>query len=165
MAAALIGEPTRAAEYLAALNPARRTASRRGAVRYRIEPYVLAGDVYSTAPHAGRGGWSWYTGAAAWYWRAVIECVLGLKIGAESICVTPRLPDTWIELWRQDRGGGRWVGRRIALPHRVRAFFGGRGASALLDGEAVDASAVPLQADGREHVLQIRLPVGPIQGR
>jgi cyclic beta-1,2-glucan synthetase len=157
MAASLIGEPDRAAGYLAALNPARRTATRRGALRYRIEPYVLAGDVYSTAPHAGRGGWSWYTGAAAWYWRAVIECVLGVRIGAESLEVTPRVPATWAH-----------CGLRLAAPlatgeelryaidfERSSAVTEVRG---LLDGEPVDLRAVPLRTDGREHTLQILLP-------
>lgn len=164
MAAALVGEPERAGGYLAALNPVRRTASRRGAVRYRIEPYVLAGDVYSTAPHAGRGGWSWYTGAAAWYWRAVVECLLGVRIGAESLSVTPHLPPSWTH-----------CGLRLAaLPGdgteeiRYAIDFERTGAVtatvALLDGEPVDLTAVPLRADGREHVLQVRLPVATGDG-
>jgi len=147
-------EADRAAHYLAELNPARRTASRRGAVRYRIEPYVLAGDVYSTAPHDGRGGWSWYTGAAAWYWRAVMESVLGVKVGAESLSLSPRIPGSWTH-----------CGVRIAGAMRYRIDIERTAAvdslSVLLDGVPVDPAAVPLRTDGLEHTLKVRLPLAP----
>ncbi len=68
--------------------------STRGAA-YGIEPYVMAGDVYSQAPYVGRGGWSWYTGAAAWLHRAAIESIFGLQQGAHELCFKPCLPAHW----------------------------------------------------------------------
>ena len=61
---------------------------------YRIEPYVLAADVYSNGLHRGRGGWSWYTGSSAWYYRVVIENLLGIRITATG-CSVPKIPDHW----------------------------------------------------------------------
>lgn len=62
---------------------------------YRAEPYVIAADVYSNPEHAGRGGWSWYTGAAAWYWRVSVEYLLGLKLRDGALTVEPQLPKSW----------------------------------------------------------------------
>jgi cyclic beta-1,2-glucan synthetase len=161
MAASQIGEHTRAVDYLAAINPVHRSSSRRGAVRYRIEPYVLAGDVYSTAPHEGRGGWSWYTGAAAWYWRAVIESVLGVELRAESFSVTPRVPLGWERCslrFEVPVGAAERDARSARYQVNYTRLRVGAAPEAWLDGEPVDPQNVPLLADGSEHVLEIRLP-------
>jgi cyclic beta-1,2-glucan synthetase len=101
------------------LSPAHRTAhATRGAV-YGLEPYAMAGDVCSAPPHTGRGGWSWYTGSAAWMHRAAVESVFGLHIGAQELCFTPCLPSHWpgAELTLQ-RDGRRmhFMLRRTRLP-------------------------------------------------
>jgi cyclic beta-1,2-glucan synthetase len=62
---------------------------------YGLEPYVMAGDVYTQPPYVGRGGWSWYTGAAAWMHRAAIESIFGLRQEAQALTFTPRLPSHW----------------------------------------------------------------------
>ena len=63
---------------------------------YKIEPYVTAGDVYSVAPHIGRGGWSWYTGSAGWIYRLITESFLGLKLqDGKQLHLTPHLPENW----------------------------------------------------------------------
>ncbi|WP_310462305.1 GH36-type glycosyl hydrolase domain-containing protein [Sphaerotilus sp.] len=81
--------------YFTYLSPAHRSSHpTRGAV-YGLEPYVMAGDVYSQPPYVGRGGWSWYTGAAAWLHRAAIESMFGLHLGATDLCCTPCLPSDW----------------------------------------------------------------------
>lgn len=64
-------------------------------MQYRIEPYVLAGDVYDNSAHQGRGGWSWYTGSAAWFWRVVTENLLGLHVRDGKLCIEPKLPNDW----------------------------------------------------------------------
>src|SRR6185436_10544366 len=76
----LLGEGDKAAALLAMLNPINHSRSRSEAHRYKLEPYVVAADIYSQPPHVGRGGWSWYTGAAGWMYRAGVEHVLGLRI-------------------------------------------------------------------------------------
>ena len=76
----LLGDGAKAAELLAMLNPISHTATPSGIRHYQVEPYVVAGDVYSQPPHAGRGGWTWYTGSAGWLYRAGIEWLLGFRL-------------------------------------------------------------------------------------
>ncbi|VTU27501.1 Cellobiose phosphorylase [Variovorax sp. SRS16] len=95
MAQALHGDIEGAWQSFEGLSPAHRA---RDAVRgpaYEIEPYVMAGDVYGAAPYVGRGGWSWYTGSAAWMHRAAIETLLGLTVRGERLSLTPRVPAHW----------------------------------------------------------------------
>ncbi len=81
--------------YFTYLSPAHRTAHPTRGPVYAIEPYVMAGDIYSAPPYVGRGGWSWYTGAAAWLHRAAIESMFGLQLGARELCFKPCLPSDW----------------------------------------------------------------------
>ncbi len=81
--------------YFTCLSPAHRAAHPSRGPAYGLEPYVMAGDVYSQPPYVGRGGWSWYTGAAAWMHRAAIESIFGLKQGAQDLSFTPCLPAAW----------------------------------------------------------------------
>jgi cyclic beta-1,2-glucan synthetase len=77
------------------LSPAHRSAHPTQGPAYGLEPYVMAGDICSAPPWTGRGGWSWYTGAAAWMHRAAVESVFGLTIGAQTLSVRPCLPSHW----------------------------------------------------------------------
>ena len=79
IAFATLGDGDQAAELLAMLNPITHTRTRAGVQQYRVEPYVVVGDVYSEAPHVGRGGWTWYTGSAGWLYRAGMEWLLGMR--------------------------------------------------------------------------------------
>ena len=81
--------------YFTYLSPAHRAADPRWGAVYGAEPYVMAGDICSQAPHAGRGGWSWYTGAAAWMHRAAVESIFGLSLNAQDLCFWPALPLHW----------------------------------------------------------------------
>ena len=97
LAFAKLGETDRAVELFAMLNPINHARSRHAVHRYKVEPYVVAADVYSVAPHAGRGGWTWYTGSAAWMYRAGIEGILGITRESGLLALRPRLPDAWPE--------------------------------------------------------------------
>jgi cyclic beta-1,2-glucan synthetase len=77
------------------LSPAHRAADPSHGALYQIEPYVMAGDVYSQPPWTGRGGWSWYTGSSAWLHRAAIESIFGLDLRASTLTITPCLPSAW----------------------------------------------------------------------
>ncbi len=88
-------DPDRGFDLLQAINPVLRTASSAGAMKYGGEAYVLAADVYSEPPHAGRAGWTWYTGAAGWLYRAYVEGLLGLRRVPGGLQVVPRLPTHW----------------------------------------------------------------------
>ena len=95
MGFAALGQGDKAHELFALLNPINHTATRAGVLRYKVEPYVVAADVYSVAPHVGRGGWTWYTGSAGWLYRAGVESILGLKVKGDRFEVAPCLPTTW----------------------------------------------------------------------
>jgi len=94
-ACAELGDGDRAAEVFGLINPLLRTTSEEDCRRYRVEPYALAADVYGVEPHVGRGGWTWYTGAAAWLWRLGIEAILGLRLLEGRLTVEPHLPNEW----------------------------------------------------------------------
>ena len=81
--------------YFTYLSPAHRAAHPQRGAAYGLEPYAMAADVYSESPRVGRGGWSWYTGAAGWMHRAVVESLLGLHQEADELFFTPCLPAHW----------------------------------------------------------------------
>jgi cyclic beta-1,2-glucan synthetase len=95
MGFAALGQGDKAHEVFALINPINHTATRAGVLRYKVEPYVAAADVYSVPPHVGRGGWTWYTGSAGWLHRAGIESILGLTVKSDRFEVAPCLPTTW----------------------------------------------------------------------
>ena len=65
---------------------------------YKVEPYVIAADVYAVQPHTGRGGWTWYTGAAGWYYRLIVESLLGIAAAGDTLHIAPCMRDDWDEL-------------------------------------------------------------------
>ena len=91
----LQGDGDTAGELLAMLNPISHTRNLDGVMRYKVEPYVIAADIYSEAPHAGRGGWTWYTGSAAWMYRAGLEYLLGCRLQGAALRLDPCVPRTW----------------------------------------------------------------------
>jgi cyclic beta-1,2-glucan synthetase len=95
IAFAKLGQADQAMKLWSMLNPVNKTSTRTGLRRYKVEPYVLAADVYSVAPHVGRGGWTWYTGAAGWLYRAGIESILGLRQQGNRLLVAPCIPAHW----------------------------------------------------------------------
>lgn len=95
MAFATLGEGEKAARLFALLNPINSARTRADVLRYKVEPYVIAADVYSQPPHVGRGGWTWYTGSAAWMQRAGVESILGIKMEDGFLCLDPCIPKTW----------------------------------------------------------------------
>ncbi|MGJ7508045.1 GH36-type glycosyl hydrolase domain-containing protein [Variovorax sp. GT1P44] len=95
MAQALEGDIEAAWKTFEGLSPAHRARHPEHGPLYELEPYVMAGDVYGAAPYAGRGGWSWYTGSAAWMHRAAVETLLGLTMRGDQLSLTPRGPKDW----------------------------------------------------------------------
>ena len=95
MAFAAMGEGDRAAGLLAMLNPINHARTPAEVERYKVEPYVVAADVYGVAPHAGRGGWTWYTGSSGWMQRAGIESILGLRRFGAALLIDPCIPKAW----------------------------------------------------------------------
>jgi cyclic beta-1,2-glucan synthetase len=95
MAFAALGDGDRAGELFSILNPVNHASTRAGLYRYRVEPYVVAADVYAEAPHIGRGGWTWYTGSAGWMYRAGIEWLLGFRLRGAALFIDPCIPRAW----------------------------------------------------------------------
>ena len=153
MALARLGCGDEAAEYFHMLNPVNHSRTAADVSRYKIEPYVMAGDVYVRSPHAGRGGWSWYTGSAGWMYRAGIESILGLRRRGETFIIDPCIPSSWPEY----RIEWRFLDSRyeITVSNPMRRCRGV--VKATLDGAPVNATAIPLLNDGRTHDVQIVL--------
>ena len=94
-ALAALGRGDDAYECFSMLNPLAHARDRQAAELYRVEPYVVAADIYGRAPYAGRGGWTWYTGSAGWLYRAAVEGILGIRISQGHLIVRPVLPSGW----------------------------------------------------------------------
>jgi cyclic beta-1,2-glucan synthetase len=95
LAFAALGEGDKAGELFRMLNPVHRVSSRANVQRYKVEPYVVAGDVYAEPPHAGRGGWTWYSGAAGWLYRGGMEWILGFRLRGTTLSLDPCVPRHW----------------------------------------------------------------------
>jgi cyclic beta-1,2-glucan synthetase len=95
IAFAALGDGDKAVELFAMLNPINHASTDAGVQRYKVEPYVVAGDVYAEPPHVGRGGWTWYTGSAGWMYRAGLESILGFRLRGARLVVDPCIPRTW----------------------------------------------------------------------
>ena len=153
MAFARMGDGERAWELFDMLNPVRLGATPGDCARYRLEPYVVAGDVMSAAPHVGRGGWSWYTGSAGWMYRLVVESLLGIERVGERLVLAPQLP----------RG---WPGFRLRYRYRATTYAidvrAADTAALRIDGVDVGGDTVALSDDGRTH--RVELHVAPKHG-
>ncbi|MDQ6973120.1 MAG: protein ndvB, partial [Mariprofundaceae bacterium] len=95
MAFAMMGDNKHAWELFAMLNPIHRGSEPEAIERYKVEPYVMSADIYGAPPHTGRGGWTWYTGAAGWMYRLSIETLLGLHLEANHLRIAPCVPADW----------------------------------------------------------------------
>jgi cyclic beta-1,2-glucan synthetase len=155
IAQAMLGAGAQAAELLSLLNPINHTSSRADVQRYKVEPYVVAADVYSVAPHAGRGGWTWYTGSAGWMYRAGIEWVLGFRVRAGKLLMTPCIPPSWPSFEIMFRHASA---RYRILVDNPLGVSGGI-ARIELDGARLPAgeTCVELTDDGRTHELRVTL--------
>ena len=95
LAFAALGDGDKAGELFAILNPINHASTRAGVHRYKVEPYVMAADVYSEPPHVGRGGWTWYTGSAGWMYQAGVEWILGFRLRGTTLILDPCIPRAW----------------------------------------------------------------------
>ncbi len=95
MAFFAMGEADRAWDLLQMINPVNHSTSPESAALYKVEPYVVAADVYAVAPHTGRGGWTWYSGSAGWMYRLLVESMLGIDLRVDQLHLDPRLPTGW----------------------------------------------------------------------
>jgi cellobiose phosphorylase len=153
IALARLGRGDEAMELFHMINPTSHTRSAEGVDRYRVEPYVVAADVYAHPMHVGRGGWTWYTGSAGWMYRAAIDELLGLRRAAGTLAIAPCVPAMWPDFAVDLRlGRSRY---RITVDNRAHQQGGVR--TATLDGAEIDPDAIPYVDDGRTHEIVVVL--------
>nr|WP_284041554.1 glucoamylase family protein [Halomonas olivaria] len=165
LAFAKLGDGDKAHQLFALLNPINHARTTEEAARYRVEPYVVAADVYSVAPHAGRGGWTWYTGAAGWMYQAGMEGILGIHRQGDWLVLAPCLPTDWPAFsatvtLAKTRYHIRVVNAQApTAPHT-------EGVVAKLDGEYLTSTntSMPLRVplDSQHHQLDVFLPQRPV---
>ena len=150
-----LGDGERAERVFRLLNPVARVRTAAARSRYRVEPYALAGDVYSCSPWAGRGGWTWYTGAAAWMWRLGVERILGIRKEGGHLHIEPCIPPTWegFEAWV--RQGAQTIHIVIENPDRVASGV----ATITLDGTKLESSEIRVDA-GATGTREVRVRLG-----
>ena len=155
MALAQLGEGDKAAALFAMLNPINHTRTRTDLHRYKVEPYVVAADIYAASGHVGRGGWTWYTGSAAWMQRAGIESILGLTRVGGRLRVDPCIPGAWPGFEATIRCGAARYRIVVDTPEGVRRGV----AAATLDDQAAGdrPPTIALEDDGAVHVLRVGL--------
>jgi cellobiose phosphorylase len=153
MAFAELGETERAWELFSLLNPIRYAMDQTEVNRYRVEPYVVAADIYAVAPHTGRGGWTWYTGSAGWMYRLIVETLLGVRLEANQLLVNPRLPRTWDSLKLHYRYRDTFY--HISVK-RARAGEA-QPARVSVDGHEQPDAKIQLVDDRHEHAVEIEV--------
>ncbi len=153
MALARGGDGTRAAKILRMINPCERARDPETVWRYGAEPYAVAADIYRLPGKVGHGGWSWYTGSAAWMYRAWVEEILGLKVRGERLSLDPVIPGSWDGFELTYRHGQAVYEIRVENPSHVERGV----ASVELDGRVLEDGVIALHRDLVKHRVLVRL--------
>jgi cellobiose phosphorylase len=151
MAFAALGDRRRAWDLLAMINPVNHASSPEGMALYKVEPYVVAADVYAYPPHTGRGGWTWYTGAAGWMYRLIVESLLGLRLEVDRLSFTPCLPPDWQSFTLSYRY------RETTYAITVRRAGAGDGVRIVVDGVEQDGGSIRLVDDREPHTAEVEI--------
>jgi cellobiose phosphorylase len=152
MAFSKLGDSKNAWEILRMINPVFHARSYEEVVRYKVEPYVVAADVYALSPHIGRGGWTWYTGSAGWMYRLMVESLLGLRLETDKLYVDPCLPYDWISF--KIRYRFRETQYRIVV---TQLYEGNTKLTIILDGTESKDKFIRLVDDRQEHAAEVKL--------
>jgi cellobiose phosphorylase len=153
MAFALLGDTARAWELFAMLNPVNHGSTADAIDRYKVEPYVMCADLYGVSPHTGRGGWTWYTGAAGWMYRLTVETLLGLNLEVDHLRIAPCVPADWDAYkvhYRYRETLYHITIRRVGEPS-------GQVTGVTVDGAELRGTRIPLVDDRREHFVEVDL--------
>lgn len=151
MAFAKLGNNKRVWELLNMINPVNHGKTAEEVAIYKVEPYVVAADIYANESHAGRGGWTWYTGSAGWMYRLIVESFLGLKLKADKLQITPCVPKDW-ESFKIH------YSYKSAVYHiAVTQKDGESGMAITVDGTAQEDEIIRLLDDGSEHDVQVQI--------
>jgi cellobiose phosphorylase len=135
------------------LNPVHHGTSAGQISTYKVEPYVMAADVYAVPPHTGRGGWTWYTGSAGWMYRLLLETLLGLHLEGDRLRLDPRMPKAWTRFAIHYRY--RETPYHISISRSNDALSSSP--QLILDGRELSETTIPLVDDRREHSVIMNL--------
>lgn len=156
VAFAILGEGDKAADLFRLLNPIHHARDEKAASRYMVEPYAIAADIYSQPPHEGRGGWTWYTGAAGWLYRAGLEWILGFRKRGATLTLDPCIPRSWEGFKLSYRYGASDYRVTVENPKGVCRGVAG----VTLDGTPLPhGDPIPLSDDAGTH--EVRVVLGP----
>jgi cyclic beta-1,2-glucan synthetase len=155
LAFAALGDGDKAGELFSILNPINHASTRAGVHRYKVEPYVMAADIYTEPPHVGRGGWTWYTGSAGWMYQAGVEWILGFRLRGTTLLLDPCIPRAWPGYEIDFRYHSARYEIVVDNPQGVSRGV----ASSELDGQALTGggAAIPLADDGATHRVRVVL--------
>ncbi len=134
------------------INPVNHALSREEMETYKVEPYVVAADVYAVSPHIGRGGWTWYTGSAGWMYRLILESLLGLRLEVDKLRFAPCLPEDW-ETFKIHYRYRETIYHITVLQTRDEKGE----TSVTVDGILQQGEAIPLVDDRQEHMAEVRV--------
>jgi len=152
MAFARLNDPGRAWDIMSMINPINHALSPEAVEIYKVEPYVVAADIYALPPHTGRGGWTWYTGSAGWMYRLILEYLLGLRREGNRLSLQPCLPHDW------DGFGIRYrFGKTVYDISVTRAADPAEEKALYLDGSELSGKDIPLLDDGGTHQVRVIL--------
>jgi cellobiose phosphorylase len=152
MACAAAGNNKGAWEIMHLINPVHHSSAPDQIATYRVEPYVAAADVYGVAPHIGRGGWTWYTGSAAWMYRLLVESLLGLNLEVDRLRLVPCLPPGWAEVRINYRYHETHY--KILIQRRDN---GSKVVRVTLDGTEEPDGTIPLRNDHQDHSAVVEI--------
>ena len=156
LATAMHGDGERAFQLFQMINPLTHGSTAEGVATYKVEPYVVAADVYTAPSQFGRGGWTWYTGSASWLYRVGLENILGFTKIGDTLRIEPCVPRDWREFELQYRFGGATYEILVRNPGLLRR----RGSRVTLDGTRFRTNTIPLVDDGQVHrvVVDVAAP-------
>ena len=150
---ARMGEGKQAGDLFDMLNPILLSGSNERADEYRVEPYVMSADIYSKPPYVRRGGWTWYTGSAAWMYRLGVEELLGFHKTGNSFRIDPTIPPTWDGFEMAYQFGTARYQIKVTNPDHVAQHV----KTVKLDGSIVDDQVIALVDDGKPHTVEVLL--------
>lgn len=152
MAFAKLGDAERAWELFSLINPVHHSSTPGQIATYKVEPYVVAADVYAVSPHTGRGGWTWYTGSASWFYRLIVESLLGLRLEVDRLYFTPCLPPDWKSFQLHYRYRETVYHITVEQPEPSTTV-----SQVIVDGGEQPDLVIPLLDDRCEHHVTVRL--------
>lgn len=153
LAYAKMGMGDKAHELYHMINPINHSRTQLECWRYKTEPYVMCADVYAIHPHEGRGGWSWYTGAAGWMYRVGVEHILGIKKRGDIICVDPCIPSEWDEYEVRYQYGRSVYNITVKNPNSVSKGV----KNICIDGQKIGGNTFKLDNDGAQHTVHVEM--------